>query len=296
METIPVRQEVKDATFRFIKVQVDHPGVPTDPAYPGLSSFSELRIHGERVETATAVGSVRIVSNGADPAKAVNGDTVSVDVGADEPITNVRMTIEGAPAAVTSTDDQHWRGSLVLPADVAYGRAVRFTIDYTTAQGTMGTTVFATTDGSAVQLWNTRIQVLDVARDWVNASTGRSPLSAADNGWRMFDGDLATATDTTTSTGWVTVAPPAGTALEVDAVRVHARATFASRATGDKIQTSSDGGTTWTTVLTFPAITDDQAWYVFELPQRTSFPMLRVLDDHGGFTNVAELQLIRDAE
>jgi hypothetical protein len=287
-----VRDEVKNASFRFFKVQVDNPGIPTDPVYPGISSFAELRIAGDRIETAQAVTSAHIESNGADPTRAINGDTVTVTFETNADIDNVRATIEGSAATVTQSGSA-WTASRVLPDDVAFGRAARFTIDYTTSAGQPGTTVVATTDKSAVQLWNTRAQKVPVEAEWVTASTGRAPLTAEQNGWRMFDGDVTTVTDTTSSNGWVTVTPPAGTSLEVDAVLMRARSGFPGRASGTKIQTSSDGGLTWTTVLTFPSITSDSEWYTFELPEHASTSLLRVLDDHGGFTNVAELQLIK---
>jgi hypothetical protein len=50
IETIPVWPSKKSIPFRYFKVQMDHPGPPTDPAYPGISSFSELHFHGVRYD------------------------------------------------------------------------------------------------------------------------------------------------------------------------------------------------------------------------------------------------------
>jgi hypothetical protein len=295
METIPVRAEVQGKSFRFFKVQVDHPGVPTDPAYPGLSSFGEIRIHGARLETAKAISSATLSSSNPAAGHAVNGDTVTLDLVATQPLSAVTVTIEGINAMVTDSDNQHWRGAVVLPENVDYGRALRFAADYTTADGQVGSTVYQTTDGSTLQLWNNHVQIDAIARSWVDASTPQWPGTGttADNGWRMFDGDITTATDTTTSNGWVTVKPTDASTLDIDAVRVRSRANFPARATGTVVQGSTDGGTTWQTFVTINGVTSDQQWYSFVLPQHESLPMVRILDEHGGNTDLAEVQFLQ---
>jgi hypothetical protein len=108
----------------------------------------------------------------------------------------------------------------------------------------------------------------------------------------MFDGDINTFTDTTSGNGWVQVAPPAGTTLTFNAVRVRPRSNFPGRANGTLLQGSSDGGTTRTTPTTVTGITDGDQWYVFPLAAPTTQSMLRISDNHGGFANLAEVQLL----
>ncbi|MFJ9379959.1 Ig domain-containing protein [Streptomyces sp. NPDC101455] len=292
METIPVLDSVKDKAFRFLKIQVDDPGVDTDPAYPGITSFSEFRIHGQRVEMSTAMNSVSVASNDSNSALAQNGDTVTLTMGATESLKTVTATIEGVDAQVTSSDSQHWTATAVLPDDVTYGRALQFTVDYTTTAGATGGTVVDTTDGTSLQLWNTNAKPLDIQQSWVTASTVQYPGTgtAEANGWRMFDGDTTTFTDTTSKNGWVTVTPPSGTNLKFDLVRLHPRISLPTRANRDLIQGSSDGGTTWKTLVTIADITTGDQWYTFPLTS-TSQPMIRIYDGHGGFTNIAEVKL-----
>ena len=134
-----------------------------------------------------------------------------------------------------------------------------------------------------------RVQVLEVAQ-FTPARPGTG--TTADNGWRMFDGDVSTATDTTTANGWVTVTPTNGTTVDVDAVRVRPRANYPARANGTTAQGSADGGASWQTLATIAGVTSDQQWSTFTLPQHASAPMIRILDEHGGNTNLAEVQLL----
>jgi len=294
LEKIPVRDEAKGMSFRFLKIQVDHPGVPTDPAYPGLSSFSEFRIYGQRLEMSTAMNSVSIASDDSDPKRAQNRDTVTLTMTATEPLSHVEASVEGLEAQVTVQDSRHWKAMVTLPDDVAYGRTLRFTVDYTTVAGQTGATIVDTTDGTSLDLWNTRVRTVEVQQGWVVASSPAFPGVGTPeaNGWRMFDGNLNTFTDTTSGNGWVCVTPPTGTNLTFDTVRLHPRSNLPGRANGDLVQGSADGGTTWTTLTTINGITDGNQWYIFPLASRASYPMIRITDPHGGFTNLAEVQLL----
>ncbi|WP_457963672.1 discoidin domain-containing protein [Arthrobacter sp. D1-29] len=293
METIPVRADGAGQTFRYFKVQVDHPGVPTDPAYPGISSFGEFRIHGDRHEMATAISSLSIATSNADKGLATNGDTVTFAAVATEPLSELKIVVEGATATATSADGLNWTAAAVLPADVEYGRDVQYSVDYRTVSGKAGTTLTSTTDGSRLALWNTAIARVPVVQGWVDASTRAWPGTGTtqENAWKMFDRNTATYTDTTTANGWVTVKPADGTRITTDIVRVYPRATHISRGNGTVLQGSNDGGATWTTFMTITGMSAAN-WYTFTLPQRADYSQVRVLDEHGGNVNLAEVELL----
>ena len=61
LETIPVLPGLDEMRYRYFMVRVDHPGPPTDPAYPGISSYSELHFHGDRYDLLTPVDVTSIV-------------------------------------------------------------------------------------------------------------------------------------------------------------------------------------------------------------------------------------------
>lgn len=67
MEVIPVLPGLENEEFRYFMARIDHPGIPTDPAYPGISSYGEFRFHGVRHDLRAPLdmtASARIVRSG----------------------------------------------------------------------------------------------------------------------------------------------------------------------------------------------------------------------------------------
>ncbi|MZG12709.1 hypothetical protein GTY44_04265 [Streptomyces sp. SID5914] len=247
IEFLDVRAEVRDKRYRYLRLQVDEPGIPTDPAYPGIWSVADFRIDGVRSEA----------------------------------------TLDEVLDAAERTDlSSYSRGSVVL-----FERE----ITAVTAAGEKPDADEAALARRALAacdlLEEPSLETSDVRPEWVTASSPSwdGKRDAAANGWAMFDGDPATFTDTTASSGWVSVAPGAGSGLTVAGVRLLPRAGYVGRAEGVQLQASTDGGTTWATLATASGFAD--GWNRVDLDEPVHADAVRLFAPSGN-TNLAEMELI----
>ncbi|GAA5200555.1 alginate lyase family protein [Microbacterium jejuense] len=202
VEWIPVREDVRDQRYRFLKFQVDEPGVPSDPAYPGIWSIADIRIDGVRSEATGAMDTVTMSSPDGVAGRVVAGDRVELHLTGPAGNTGVTVTVLGEPATVTSPAGGEWVASAVVPASAQAGAAVTFTIGFTTPDGRAADPVAATTDGSKLFL-STEAGLLD---DAFRSAKVLRPDGAVDTAWtqnaaKMFDGDAATHSDTRLNAG-----------------------------------------------------------------------------------------------
>ena len=202
VEWIPVRDEVRDQRYRFLRFQVDEPGVPSDPAYPGIWSIADIRIDGVRSEATGAMDTVTMSSPDGVAGRVVAGDLVELRMTGPEGNTAVEVTLLGEPAQVTSPAPGEWVASAAVPAAAEAGAAVTFEIAFTTPDGRTADPVAATTDGSKLFL-STDEGLLDEA--FRGAGVLR-PDGVVDAAWtlnaaRMFDDNAATHSDTRLNAG-----------------------------------------------------------------------------------------------
>lgn len=203
IERVPVRADARDLRFRFVKFQVDEPGIPSDPAYPGIWSIADIRIEGTRSEAVGAMDAVTLGSPDAVAGRVVPGDLVRVDLAGPADATDVTVEILGQPAGVTSPSPGVWVAELAAPDGLGVGQPVGFVVRFRTADGRVADPIAATTDGSALTL-SSDDGLLDGAL--AATATVLRPDGVADAAWaqhaaRMLDGDPATHSDNRLNAG-----------------------------------------------------------------------------------------------
>jgi hypothetical protein len=186
METIEVVGEHADDAYRYLKVQLDEPGVPTDPAYPGIWSIGELRIFGERSEVPGTVTSVSVTSPDDLAGRVTAGDAVTVELAGATPIGDVAVSVGGQSLEATSEDALTWTATGEL-GELTGSGPLDVRIDHTTEDGDEAATIHGSTDGTVlygsdernlIELTGVQVVGLDGAVDASKASHAAAVLDA----------------------------------------------------------------------------------------------------------------------
>ncbi|MCU1528078.1 MAG: coagulation factor 5/8 type domain protein [Frondihabitans sp.] len=293
LETLPVASSLTGKAFRFLKVQVDDPGAPTDPNFPGIFDLAEFHVHGSRQEAVDTIATASISSNDAESGIASNGDTVTVAFTSNGAISDVTGAIEGVPATISGSGTS-WTASAVLPDTISSGRDAAFSIDYTTADGKTADPLEVTTDGSALFLSNSDGLIANVPGITTPVSpTGDVETSKVPYVAKMFDDDATTFSDVGPVNGQYYITLDFGdggsVALSRAELLVRQDSFGTSRAGGLSIQGSNDQST-WTTITNNAQGTLD--WQPLALRPGTSpvaYRYLRITNND--WINIAELRL-----
>ncbi|MGW3409697.1 discoidin domain-containing protein [Streptomyces sp. NPDC000888] len=138
---------------------------------------------------------------------------------------------------------------------------------------------------------DTLLVKFEVTQAMVAASTVTWPGTGtkASNGWLAFDGNTATATDALDAVSWIDIDAGEGGPITIDKIRFYPRANIPTRANGTVFRGSDDDGATWTDLHTISGVSAAQ-WYEVKLDKQAAYPRIRVYDDHGGYSNLAEIE------
>jgi len=141
IENIPVVEGQEQQRYRYFMVRVDHPGIPTDPAYPGISSYGELHFFATRHDLLTPVdytASVKIVRSGLTLNRFTSKYTGTVTITNTSAATltgPLHFRLEGLTAGVTLDGATGIRGGAPYVAlsqtELAPGASVTLTTTFT---------------------------------------------------------------------------------------------------------------------------------------------------------------------
>ena len=297
--TIDVAPEYQQEKYRYIKLEMVQP-LP-DVLYGIVRNLMEPRgftIYGTRYDVGNKIDSVSIGSDQNKNGKISVGDTAKVTIKAKEPIRNVKVSIQGIDATVTTTDNINWTAVATMAGNIPSGY-LNFSVDYQKNDGTNGYTSYGSTDGSELFLTGPKfINVPMLAK--VTASDKQWPgsgLSADQVGYLLFDGNTSTFGDLNTASGsYYTVDFGEGAAVKLDEAVLMPRASFPARMNGMVIQGSNDN-VNWTNITTGVEGSLANTWYVMENDQivdHNAYRYLRLYNSSAWSGDVAEVEFYGD--
>lgn len=293
IEYVDVRADVTDERFRFLKLQVDEPGVPTDPAYPGIWTLADLRIEGQRSEAVGSMDAVTLTAPEAVAGRVVAGDQVELAFAGDPGNSDVAVRMLGVDVPVTETEPGSWTAGLTVPEGQGVGERVAFEITFTTPEGERADPIAATTDGSWIYV-STDEGLIDDAFATAKVTSPdlvASEVHAADAA-RLFDDDPSTHTDTRRYDGVYALTWDfgAGASVQLDGAEILVRQDgYGIARIRDLRLEGSNDGESWTRLTPAPprGTLDWQRWDVAD--DAAGYRYVRLIN--GEIMGVAEFHL-----
>jgi hypothetical protein len=260
-----------------------------------FGNMSELRLHGTSIST-NKIATASISSDQHLRTRIVPGNTVKVAFTAKEAISDVKATIQGQAATVTTTDNIHFLASAAMPQGVAAG-PVKFDIDYKLASGEAGVRNTSTTDNSKLYLVDESdvIRNLPVIATLIDSSVGRPLSTTVGQVNNLADGNLFSISDfrigsNNSGTGsYITFDFKEGNQVNLTGVELAPRqdSNF-GRIRGTVVQGSNDN-ITWTSLTADAVSTMD--WQNLPVSSPVPYRYIRLVNGFAWFGNMSEIRL-----
>lgn len=287
METIPVIAEHRGKEFRYLKVQIDEPAPPIDPAYPGIWSIGEFHVFGDRSEVPGDITDVSVASPDALASRVTAGGDVNVTFTSAKPVSNVAVSVGGQQLAATSGDSLSWTATGTL-GDLTGGGRLDLVIEHTTEDGEAAT-IHGSTDGTVLYGSDER-NLIDLADAQVIKVDGSADSSKATHSANMLDGKPATFSDVPAVDGQYDLIWDFGAGMQVSVDRFDYLArqdNEGMRLMNDQVLQGSNDLNTWTTIA--DASYKTLSWQNLDATEAGSYRYVRVAN--GAPIYIAELRL-----
>jgi hypothetical protein len=288
MQTLNVQDDLTSQRYRFFKISMIDLLWFYNILEPG-----EFRIFGTRYETVNKLTSVSLTSDQALRNRIIPGDTIKLSFQSSEPINSVTATIQGQPAAITTTDNLNWTATTVVNSSTTPG-PVKFLLNYKTAAGVDAEPTLFTTDSTVLNIADQKDyigNVLDITT--VTDSSNRNATDALTTVGMLFDGNLNSGTDYRVNGsgwgGWVEFDFRAGNVAVLSRADLIGRQDrYYARIGGAVVQGSNDN-VTWTTISNAAQKTAD--WQTLTVNGTTPYRYIRMYNPTQWFGNMNELRL-----